>query len=46
MDIIITEEHLTKILNESSPKQDERDKIYQDENIVVVAPLNNKSVFR
>ena len=43
MDIIITEEHLTKILNESSPKQDERDKIYQDENIVVVAPLNHRA---
>ena len=43
MEIIITEQHLSNILKEVKSKVDERDKIYQDENIVVVAPLNHSA---
>jgi hypothetical protein len=43
MEIIITEEQLSGILNEVRAKESDRDKIYQDENIVVVAPLTHKA---
>ena len=43
MEIIITEEQLSGILNEVRTKEGDRDKIYQDENIVVVAPLTHKA---
>lgn len=43
MKIIITEGQYSRVLKEVRNKVDERDKIYQDENIVVVAPLTHKS---
>jgi hypothetical protein len=43
MKIIITEQQLSQIINEVRNKPGDRDKIYQDENIVVVAPLTHTS---
>lgn len=43
MDIIITEQHLSKILTEVRAKPGERDKIYQDDNLLVVAPLTHNA---
>ena len=43
MEIIITENHLSTILNEVKAKADERDKIYQDDRLLVVAPLTHRA---
>jgi hypothetical protein len=43
MEIIITENHLSTILNEVKTKSDERDKIYQDDSLLVVAPLTHRA---
>ena len=43
MEIIITENHLFTILNEVKAKADERDKIYQDDRLLVVAPLTHRA---
>jgi hypothetical protein len=43
MKVIITESQLKGIIKEVSNKKEDRVKIYQDENIVVVAPLTHRS---
>ena len=43
MKLIITESQLKGIIKEVSNKKEDRVKIYQDENIVVVAPLTHRS---
>lgn len=43
MKYIITEHQLSFLINEVKNKKEDRDKIYEDENIVVVAPLTHRS---
>jgi hypothetical protein len=43
MKVIITESQLKGIIKEVRNKEEDRTKIYQDENLVVVAPLTHKS---
>lgn len=43
MKILISESQLSHLVTEVRNKPEDRDKIYQDENIVVVAPLTHRS---
>lgn len=43
MKVLITEGQYKRIIKEVRNKEEDRNKIYQDENIVVVAPLTHKS---
>lgn len=43
MKVLITENHLRHIIKEVRNKEEDRNKIYQDENILVVAPLTHRS---